>query len=61
MRPLRAIGRRLLIVDDNEAPSQLLAWTFEDLGYAVWRAADCCQAAEPARVHRIFSTLAGSV
>ena len=35
---------RLLIVDDNEALSQLLAWEFESLGYAVWRAAGCEQA-----------------
>ena len=40
---------RLLIVDDNEALSQLLAWEFESLGYLVWRAAGCEQAIAAAR------------
>jgi ActR/RegA family two-component response regulator len=40
----------LLIVDDDEALSQLLAWDFEDLEYRVWRARDCGQALAAARV-----------
>ena len=49
MRPGQQVSSRLLIVDDNEALSQLLAWEFEDLGYRVWRAADCEQAIAAAR------------
>jgi len=41
-----AFTRNLLIVDDNEALTQLLAWEFEEFGYTVCRAADCQQAAE---------------
>jgi len=42
----------LLIVDDNKALAQLLAWAFEDLAYTVHRAADCRQAARLARTIR---------
>ena len=34
----------LLIVDDDRALRQILCWGFEDLGYAVWTAADCAEA-----------------
>ena len=44
-----ATSGSLLIVDDDEALAQLLAWDFEDIGYAVCRAADCHQAAALAR------------
>ena len=49
MKTGRESGRSLLIVDDDEALSQLLAWDFEDLGYRVSRAADCEQAIVTAR------------
>jgi DNA-binding NtrC family response regulator len=39
-----SVPATLLIVDDNQALCQLLAWEFEDKGYAVWLAADCGQA-----------------
>jgi len=39
----------LLIVDDNEALGRMLGWEFEDLGYRVWRAANCEQAVAAAR------------
>lgn len=35
--------KRLLIVDDDDALCQMLAWAFEDLGYQVERAPDCCE------------------
>ncbi|MDJ0741614.1 MAG: response regulator [Gammaproteobacteria bacterium] len=41
--------RKLLIVDDDASLRQILAWGFEDLGYAVWTAASCRQAAAIAR------------
>ena len=37
--------KRLLIVDDDHSLRQMLSWAFEDLGYAVWTAADCLEAA----------------
>lgn len=37
--------RKLLIVDDDMSLRQILAWGFEDMGYAVWTAANCHQAA----------------
>jgi DNA-binding response OmpR family regulator len=48
--PTARVPRTLLIVDDDEALSQLLAWEFQDLGYVVCRAADCDQALAAARV-----------
>ena len=39
-----SVPATLLIVDDNQALCQLLAWEFEDKGYAVWVAPDCHQA-----------------
>jgi CheY-like chemotaxis protein len=36
--------RTLLIVDDDRALCAILGWGFEDLGYAVWTAADCAEA-----------------
>lgn len=47
MRPVNTHAGSLLIVDDNEAFTQLLAWEFEDLGYRVDKAADCRQADWP--------------
>ncbi len=44
MSPAGPVPATLLIVDDNQALSQLLAWEFEDKGYAVWLAADCDRA-----------------
>lgn len=44
-----AITGNLLIVDDNEALTQLLAWEFEEFGYTACRAADCRQATALAR------------
>ena len=44
----RPVPGSLLIVDDNQAFGRLLAWEFEDLGYAVCTAADCRQAVEAA-------------
>lgn len=35
---------RLLIVDDDPALRQMLAWEFEELGYSVAAAADCASA-----------------
>ena len=52
MRPAGTFSGSLLIVDDNEALTQLLAWEFEDLGYTVSRAADCRQATRLARATR---------
>ena len=37
--------KRLLIVDDDHSLRQMLGWAFEDLGYAVWTAGDCLEAA----------------
>ena len=37
--------KRLLIVDDDHSLRQMLSWAFEDLGYAVWTAGDCLEAA----------------
>jgi DNA-binding NtrC family response regulator len=45
---VNTVNRRpgtLLIVDDDRALVQMLRWAFEDMGYAVWTAADCREAA----------------
>lgn len=34
----------ILVVDDNDALRQMLAWTFEDWGYLVWTASNCAEA-----------------
>lgn len=49
MSTVVSVPTTLLIVDDNDALCQLLAWEFEDLEYAVWRAADCRLAVASAR------------
>lgn len=36
MRPIGDTPQALLIVDDDRTLGQMLAWAFEDLGYAVW-------------------------
>ncbi len=41
--------KRLLIVDDDRSLCQMLGWAFEDLGYAVWTASDCLEAAATVR------------
>ena len=49
MSTAASVAPSLLIVDDNDALCQLLVWEFEDLEYAVWRAADCSLAVASAR------------
>jgi two-component system, sensor histidine kinase len=36
--------RSILVVDDNDALRQMLAWSFEDWGYLVWTASNCAEA-----------------
>lgn len=45
MNPVSARRRTLLIVDDDRGLAQMLGWAIEDMGYAVWIAADCDEAA----------------
>ena len=49
MRPTTKDARRLLIVDDDKPLAYMLAWAFEDLGYEVLTAGDCCTARRLAR------------
>ena len=44
-----SVKKRLLIVDDDHSLRQMLGWAFEDLGYAVWTAGDCLEAAATIR------------
>ena len=48
-RPEAIMKKRLLIVDDDQSLRQMLGWAFEDLGYAVWTAGDCLEAAATVR------------
>jgi DNA-binding NtrC family response regulator len=42
----------LLIVDDDRSLARMLGWSFEDLGYRVIIAADCCSAYRALGCHR---------
>ena len=44
----RKVSQKLLIVDDDHSLRQILCWAFEDLGYRVWGATDCREAASRA-------------
>lgn len=46
MRQTAMPPKSLLIVDDDRRLAQLLAWSFEDLGYAAWTAGSVAEALE---------------